>query len=100
MPPRGYPVAADAQEFRLDLACDPLADHHRAVLVEHAVIARSDSDEAIHLSPSGDMDCFAALAITVAHDHPRRLGVAPATEGEISEISFLDFLPSLVRMEG
>jgi uncharacterized heparinase superfamily protein len=28
------------------------------------VIARSESDEAIHLSPCGAMDCFAPLAIT------------------------------------
>jgi hypothetical protein len=29
-----------------------------------AVIARSDSDEAIHLSLRGEMDCFASLAMT------------------------------------
>jgi hypothetical protein len=28
------------------------------------VIARSDSDEAIHLSTRGEMDCFASLAMT------------------------------------
>jgi hypothetical protein len=30
-----------------------------------SVIARSESDEAIHLSTSGEMDCFVALAMTV-----------------------------------
>src|SRR6476620_615965 len=35
------PVAADAKPFRLDLACDPLADHDRAILVERAVIAEA-----------------------------------------------------------
>src|SRR5262249_20374730 len=29
-----------------------------------AVIARSESDEAIHLSSRGSMDCFASLAMT------------------------------------
>jgi hypothetical protein len=29
-----------------------------------AVIARSDSDEAIHLSASEELDCFATLAMT------------------------------------
>jgi hypothetical protein len=29
------------------------------------VIARSEADEAIHLSPSGDVDCFASLAMTI-----------------------------------
>src|SRR6266705_227709 len=32
------PVAADAQEFRLDLGCDPLADHDGAILVERAMV--------------------------------------------------------------
>src|SRR6478752_2436501 len=35
------PVTADAQEFRLDLARDPLANHHCAILVEGAVIAEA-----------------------------------------------------------
>ena len=35
------PVAADAQEFRLDFGRDPLADHDRAVLVERAVVAEA-----------------------------------------------------------
>src|SRR5471030_1559351 len=35
------PVAADAQPFRLDLGGYPLADRHRAVLVECAVIAEA-----------------------------------------------------------
>src|SRR6266705_4971979 len=35
------PVAADAQPFWLDLVGDPLADHHRAVLMERAVIAKA-----------------------------------------------------------
>ncbi|MEH2570027.1 hypothetical protein V1289_009654 [Bradyrhizobium sp. AZCC 2289] len=30
-----------------------------------AVIARSVSDEAIHVSASGKMDCFASLAMTI-----------------------------------
>ncbi len=29
------------------------------------VIARSDSDEAIHVSAVGNMDCFASLAMTL-----------------------------------
>src|SRR5690242_10826757 len=29
------------------------------------VIARSEADEAIHLSASSDMDCFASLAMTM-----------------------------------
>src|SRR5258706_10071400 len=32
------PVAANAQPFRFDFIGDPLADHHRAVLMEGAVI--------------------------------------------------------------
>src|SRR6478752_9963602 len=35
------PVAADAQELRLDLARDALADHDGAILVECAVIAEA-----------------------------------------------------------
>src|SRR6476646_4904743 len=35
------PIAADAQEFRLDLGGDPLADHDRAILMERAVIAET-----------------------------------------------------------
>src|ERR1700688_3280947 len=35
------PVAADAQPFWLDFTRDPLADHHRAVLMEGAVIAKA-----------------------------------------------------------
>src|ERR1043166_4217334 len=35
------PVAADAQELRLDLGGDPLADHHGAVLVESAMVAKA-----------------------------------------------------------
>src|SRR5258705_13994551 len=35
------PVAADAKPFRLDLGRDPLADHHGAVLVKGAVIAKT-----------------------------------------------------------
>ena len=31
------------------------------------VIARSDSDEAIHVSARGAMDCFASLAMTEKH---------------------------------
>ena len=29
-----------------------------------SVIARSEAGEAIHLSPCGEMDCFASLAMT------------------------------------
>jgi hypothetical protein len=32
------------------------------------VIARSASDEAIHVSTSGEMDCFASLAMTKTTD--------------------------------
>jgi hypothetical protein len=32
----------------------------------YPVIARSDSDEAIHFSACGAMDCFASLAMTKA----------------------------------
>src|SRR6185437_5755333 len=32
------------------------------------VIARSDSDEAIHLAADGRMDCFASLAMTMADE--------------------------------
>src|SRR3954471_3594367 len=35
------PVATDAKPFRLDLGCDPLADHDRAILVEGAMIAEA-----------------------------------------------------------
>src|SRR3954447_13158884 len=35
------PIAADAQELRLDLARDALADHHGAILVEGTVIAEA-----------------------------------------------------------
>jgi len=39
---------------------------------ELAVIARSDSDEAIHFCPRGTMDCFASLAMTIQpHPIPR-----------------------------
>jgi hypothetical protein len=34
-------------------------------LKSHHVIARSGSDEAIHVATSGEMDCFASLAMTV-----------------------------------
>src|ERR1700730_5858023 len=37
-------------------------------LESQRVIARSDSDEAIHGPASGDMDCFASLAMTVKGD--------------------------------
>src|SRR3954447_13506686 len=39
------PIAPDAQELRLDLARDALADHHGAVLVEGAVIAEAGDVE-------------------------------------------------------
>ncbi len=39
-------------------------DHGAAGLMTPPVIARSDSDEAIHVSTRGDMDCFASLAMT------------------------------------
>src|ERR1700730_1735170 len=35
------PVAADAQPFRFDFTRDPLADHHRAVLMEGTVITKA-----------------------------------------------------------
>src|SRR3981189_2474927 len=35
------PVAADAQKFRLDLGCDPFADHDRAVLVKRPMMCES-----------------------------------------------------------
>jgi hypothetical protein len=35
------------------------------LLLAKSVIARSDSDEAIHAATSGAMDCFASLAMTV-----------------------------------
>jgi hypothetical protein len=38
------------------------------------VIARSASDEAIHLSPRDGMDCFASLAMTVHLTDHRRFG--------------------------
>ncbi len=40
----------------------------------HVVIARSDSDEAIHLSARGGMDCFASLAMTAK---TKMAGIAP-----------------------
>src|SRR5260370_8883235 len=41
-----------------------------------AVIARSASDEAIHPSVGGDVDCFASLAMTVASATPCNCGFA------------------------
>jgi hypothetical protein len=48
-----------------------------------AVIARSASDEAIHFSVCGAMDCFAALAMTeTAIDrHPEVAASSAALEG-------------------
>ena len=37
------------------------------------VIARSDSDEAIHTSASGAMDCFASLAMTMWGEQARQI---------------------------
>jgi hypothetical protein len=37
---------------------------HRTMQKHFHVIARSDSDEAIHISASATMDCFASLAMT------------------------------------
>jgi hypothetical protein len=42
-----------------------------------AVIARSESDEAIHLSSCGDMDCFASLAMTWKHTRSFSRRVSP-----------------------
>src|ERR1700675_1831068 len=45
------------------------------------VIARSDSDEAIHASASGDMDCFAWLAMTAKYQ--RDTGKLPRQRNRI-----------------
>src|SRR5690242_14734271 len=42
------------------------------------VIARSDSDEAIHASASSEMDCFASLAMTKNSEIPSLPATTPA----------------------
>ena len=61
----------------------------RAAGMRMAVIARSTSDEAIHTSACGGMDCFASLAMTARHSR-LALTRAPAFRQATTTSSFRD----------
>jgi hypothetical protein len=54
---------------------------HDANRILTTVIARSASDDAIHVSTSGQMDCFAPLAMTKASIAENPLKAEGATDG-------------------
>jgi len=54
----------------------PQSGHDILWNVAARVIARNDSDEAIHFSACGAVDCFASLAMTNAETDVRQIGTS------------------------
>ncbi len=63
----------DIAQERLCPPCAALDEAGQVCPVGQTVIARSDSDEAIHFSAGGAVDCFASLAMTTLDTLARQI---------------------------